>query len=353
MSLSFDRQTGLRQETAEVQSKWLKTPSFVCTLWHHFTLNERIRSRPTNITRVVIVFLPATRQKHHSVLSLFYQTRFLAGMKSTHETYSDSLMGSSLTDVTSLAPANPVPRDKSWRSPGVRKDPTCSCSTCTCSLAHRTFSSAKNSRRFDGRLDKQNDCLTHAFVVLYDSSLWCLLLIYELLFKSFWQLFLYVREEIRCYRYDNPASMHGQLSEYRLPTSPRKQRLPSRRYKSNQNSNRARSPPRRKESSKTLQSIDTRLVVVSLRSSYCQTVPSKQDVRTVQIDINRLDGVQRRETPVDELLSRRLLHEPLRFITRDTHRAYLRAPSYSLPQYPNRDVISVPLSGTPRQLLVS
>lgn len=47
-------------------------------------------------------------------------------------------------------------------------------------------------------LDDSHDCLTEAFITIYNNSIWCLQSIYEVLFRSFWQVFLLAKGEI-CY----------------------------------------------------------------------------------------------------------------------------------------------------------
>ncbi|CAF4099670.1 unnamed protein product [Rotaria magnacalcarata] len=44
--------------------------------------------------------------------------------------------------------------------------------------------------------DIYNDCLIDSFITIYRNSIWCIRLIYELFSRSFWQVFLFTKEEI-------------------------------------------------------------------------------------------------------------------------------------------------------------
>ena len=69
---------------------------------------------------------------------------------------------------------------------------------------------------FYSSLETTDDCLTFAFITLYECFLWCLQSIYELFFQSFWQVLVYLlhngrkrekRSKIQCDNQKNHSSV--------------------------------------------------------------------------------------------------------------------------------------------------
>jgi len=56
-------------------------------------------------------------------------------------------------------------------------------------------------------LDNNNDCLTDAFLTIYESSLWCI----KFFFKSLWQILLFTKEELH-YNPNDPINSIDILS---------------------------------------------------------------------------------------------------------------------------------------------
>jgi hypothetical protein len=57
---------------------------------------------------------------------------------------------------------------------------------------------SKSNRRLKHSLSSSNsdDCLTDAFITIYKNSIWCAQSIYEILFKSLWQVLLFTKEDV-------------------------------------------------------------------------------------------------------------------------------------------------------------
>jgi hypothetical protein len=55
-----------------------------------------------------------------------------------------------------------------------------------------------NSRKpiVDIDLINTNVCLIHGLIIIYDSTIWCIQVVYELFFQSFWQIIMYIRQEL-------------------------------------------------------------------------------------------------------------------------------------------------------------
>lgn len=51
--------------------------------------------------------------------------------------------------------------------------------------------------------ENSDDCLAYALIVLYESLLWCVQIAYELFLKSFWEILLYIKQEIQYIRSHN------------------------------------------------------------------------------------------------------------------------------------------------------
>ncbi|CAF4056520.1 unnamed protein product [Rotaria sordida] len=83
-----------------------------------------------------------------------------------------------------------------------------------------------------------------------------------------------------------------------------------RRSSSNQNMNQASTEQ------KDSYSIDTHLIVVPIRSSHCQTEISKNDLQTINVDLNQSEKTINLHEQLTDTLCRRL-HEPLMFMNRD------------------------------------
>jgi len=63
-------------------------------------------------------------------------------------------------------------------------------------------------------------------------------------------------------------------------------------------------------------SIDTHIVIIPVRSSYCQTETSRNDLQTINIDLNQSEKNINLHEQLTDTLSRRL-HEPLIFMNRE------------------------------------
>lgn len=114
----------------------------------------------------------------------------------------------SLTNVSSLSYArNPTPQD--WQDKRMQ---TCSCSTCTCSIV-----SCMKKGQADASLENCDDCLTQVILIVYQSSIWCIQTIYELLFESFWQVLLYLRQELKYHCQKNHRQMKNIVSHDYVP----------------------------------------------------------------------------------------------------------------------------------------
>ncbi|CAF1333890.1 unnamed protein product [Rotaria sordida] len=174
----------------------------------------------------------------------------------------------SLTDISSLSTQH------------ITLKETCSCSTCTCSNSSMTY---KKNNIQSHSFKNNDDCLAYAFIILYESSIWCMQIIYELFFKSLWQILIKDKSMF----WDKP-----------------------RRSSSNQNMNQASTEQ------KDSYSIDTHLIVVPIRSSHCQTEISKNDLRTINVDLNQSEKTINLHEQLTDTLCRRL-HEPLMFMNRD------------------------------------
>lgn len=69
---------------------------------------------------------------------------------------------------------------------------------------------------FYSSVQTTDDCLTFAFITLCECFLWCLQMIYELFFQSFWQVFVYLlyndekrekRSKVQCGQQKNNSSV--------------------------------------------------------------------------------------------------------------------------------------------------
>ena len=56
---------------------------------------------------------------------------------------------------------------------------------------------------FFSSFNYDDDCLVYALIIIYESSLWCVQIIYDLFFKSFWQILIYVKRELQERKSDN------------------------------------------------------------------------------------------------------------------------------------------------------
>ncbi|CAF2112943.1 unnamed protein product [Rotaria magnacalcarata] len=262
--------------------------------------------------------------------------------------------GTSLTDVSSFS-----------TRPMMLKE-TCSCSTCTCSNKSFVYQNKlKSAPSFS--FENNDNCLTYAFITLYESSLWCMQIIYELFFKSLWQIFMYLKQEIQydrsrhqtCnHRVDmvsiNKSTMnnysltskkrnYSDLSRYHLRLNearnrerhrrlPRNNRLLGREntllrkdlhpVSSNQNMN--QTSCKQQDS----RSIDTNVVFVPIRSSYCQTDTLNNDLPTINVDLNQSEKtINLSEQLTDKV--HHCLHEPLMLMTREMSCRQNRTSFYS------------------------
>ncbi|CAF4317866.1 unnamed protein product [Rotaria socialis] len=261
--------------------------------------------------------------------------------------------GTSLTDVSSISTQQMMLKE------------TCSCSTCTCSnksIAYQNQLKSVPSFSFENN----DDCLTYAFITLYESSLWCMQIIYELFFKSLWQIFIYLKQEMQynrshnhtCNRVDmvsiNKSTMnnssliskkrnysdssryHWRLNEARNREShrrlPRNNRLLGRentllrkdlhRVSSNQNMNQTTYKPQ------DSRSIDTNIVFVPIRSSYCQTDTLNNDLPTINVDLSQSEKTINLSEQLTDKVHHRL-HEPLMLMNREMLCRQNRASFYS------------------------
>ncbi|CAF3890792.1 unnamed protein product [Rotaria sordida] len=243
----------------------------------------------------------------------------------------------SLTDISSLSTQQ------------ITLKETCSCSTCTCSNSSMTY---KKNNIQSHSFKNNDDCLAYAFIILYESSIWCMQIIYELFFKSLWQILMYVKQELQ---YDsscnqtssscmdtisiNKSTMenyslisknknYSDLSRYHLPLfETRNHRRHCRLRRSNRkDKSMFWDKPRRSSSNQNMNqvsteqkdsySIDTHLIVVPIRSSHCQTEISKNDLQTINVDLNQSEKTINLHEQLTDTLCRRL-HEPLMFMNRD------------------------------------
>jgi len=70
-------------------------------------------------------------------------------------------------------------------------------------------------------LENNDDCLTSVFIIFYESSIWCMQIIYELFFKSLWQILIYIKQELKYRQRDhktlssmNMISINNSASKY-------------------------------------------------------------------------------------------------------------------------------------------
>ncbi|CAF1584826.1 unnamed protein product [Adineta ricciae] len=191
-------------------------------------------------------------------------------------------------------------------------------------------------------LDGSPDCLTEAFITIYNNSIWCLQSIYEVLLRSFWQVFLLAKGEI-CYdSIDkmgtipiNVIPMNNSAGEnapyHRLPRSHSQYSRYSKKSNllcnqtrvtirpiSNVNLNRTPSNPKftqkEKKPSKTFGTINSHITVAPLPSSHCQTLISNDSHPYHPIDLSQLEKIGSREQLADELCHRSC--QPLMFTNR-------------------------------------
>jgi len=141
-------------------------------------------------------------------------------------------------------------------------------------------------------------------------------IIYELFFKSLWQIFMYVKQELQC---DNKIiSSRDRMSinkstSKNYPLICNKRKYPElSREKYHMNMNRVAS---------TSSTIDTHIVLIPVRSVHCQTEMWKNDLQTINIDLNQS------ETNVQQLTDTfcRRLDEPLIFMNRELYGRYNRS----------------------------
>ena len=57
-------------------------------------------------------------------------------------------------------------------------------------------------------LKNNDDCIVYAFNTLYECSMQCMNIIYELFFKSLWQVLVYAKNELRCSRFNILKTIH-------------------------------------------------------------------------------------------------------------------------------------------------
>ncbi|CAF1584565.1 unnamed protein product [Adineta ricciae] len=189
-------------------------------------------------------------------------------------------------------------------------------------------------------LEGSHDCLTEAFITIYNNSIWCLQSIYEVLFRSFWQVFLLAKGEIcydsidkmgtipiniipmnnsagENYRYHRLPRSHSQYSREKSNLLFNQTRVTIRPL-ANVNLNRTPSNPKliQKEEnpSKTLGTINSHITVAPLPSSHCQILTSNDNHSYHPIDLSKLEKIGSREQLADELCRRSC--QPLMFTNR-------------------------------------
>lgn len=142
-------------------------------------------------------------------------------------------------------------------------------------------------------------------------------IIYELFFKSLWQVLMYIKQELEYSQSNNKIIRRREMMSINKLTStnyPLIYKYPkehNRRKYTNQNMN--------KISSRS--TIDTQIVLIPVRSSYCQTEMWKTDLQTINIDLNQS------EKNIDTFCRR--LDEPLIFMNREIYCRYNRTTSFS------------------------
>ncbi|CAF3630940.1 unnamed protein product [Adineta steineri] len=226
-------------------------------------------------------------------------------------------LDSSLTDVTNLSNLQMN-----------LKQQTCSCSTCTCSNDENNIKS--------NFFENTDDCLTYTFITLYECSLWCIQIIYELFFKTLWQILVYIKQEIQYTQsvnkgidsWDMSSINNSSSNNYSLVSKKRKYTNLSKRYIPchyslfNQNMNRILSQE------KTSSIIDKHIVLIPVRSSYCQTEIFTNDLPTININLNQSEKNINLHQQLSNTIYRRL-DEPLIFTNREIYCKYNQASYFS------------------------
>ncbi|UJR08503.1 hypothetical protein I4U23_012769 [Adineta vaga] len=222
----------------------------------------------------------------------------------------------SLTDVSNLAISQ------------MSIKQTCSCSTCTCSYDSFLYQNGIKSHS----LNYDDDCLIYALIIIYESSSWCIQMIYELFFKSFWQILIYVKQELQDRRRNancqKMRSFNKSISNNH-PLSHRKRTYHGliERYLSSLDAyNRSMSNSTVSQENNNL-TIDKQIVLIPVHSTYCQT---EIDIQTINIDF--------KQSEINDTLHRRL-NEPLIFMNRENQTLLLPTEF----QYSRQTFISTPL----------
>ncbi|CAF1394358.1 unnamed protein product [Adineta ricciae] len=148
---------------------------------------------------------------------------------------------------------------------------TCSCSTCTCT-----------NGSFRYRFNYDDDCLTYALIIIYESSLWCVQIIYDLFFKSFWQILIYVKRELQERKSDNHMSNCYGMKSFNTSRSNNYPLTGEKRVNHTLRIHDSSSLDIYHRSISSLQETnDNRQIVLTpVRSTYCQTEMKLQTVNT-------------------------------------------------------------------------
>ena len=180
-----------------------------------------------------------------------------------------------------------------------------------------------------------DDCLTDAFITIYKNSIWCMQSIYDLFFKSLWQVLLFNKEDLYYLQNENHTidimslnNSAGEISR-KLPRHHHRLQKSNSQYSnkkissklnilsnktrvtvrsiSNQNLNQTSSTEQKKPSN-TLGTINSHIIVVPVSSSHCQNMTTKND------DLKQSENINSREQLADSLCRRS--YEPLLFMNR-------------------------------------
>lgn len=111
---------------------------------------------------------------------------------------------------------------------------------------------------------------------MYESSLWCVQIIYDLFFKSFWQILIYVKQELQERKSDNHMTNCHEMRSFNTSRSnnyPMNHTLRTHDWSSLDVYHRSIS---------SLQEIkdNRRIVLIPVRSTYCQTEMELQTINT-------------------------------------------------------------------------
>jgi hypothetical protein len=135
-------------------------------------------------------------------------------------------------------------------------------------------------------------------------------IIYELFFKSLWQILMYVKQELQC---DNKIISSRDRMSISKSTSKNSSLICNKR-KYPEVCHREKYPMNMNRVASTSSTIDTHIVLIPVRSVYCQTEMWKNDLQTINIDLNQSETNQQ----LTDTFCRRL-DEPLIFMNRELY----------------------------------